>query len=147
MVRWLWKRRMTVKWSLLSSFLTCPSLIGGFIETHCHFNLRVVFMQRNKIIPMARQAFPTTPLNLGNIEAYLIGCRWHPFMFNRAGPALHQELAMDLDARSGHVQTERIRRPPLSPSTWVSNNSASVGLDIAFSRKSLLQETEKFRSK
>jgi hypothetical protein len=77
------------------SFLTCASLIGGFIETHCHFSPRVVFVQRNKIIRMSRQAFPTTPLILGNIEVYLIGCRWYPFMFDRAGSALHQEFAMD----------------------------------------------------
>ena len=114
MVRWLRKRRMGVKWWLLSAFLTCASLPGAFIETHCHFNLRVVFVQRNEIIRMSPQAFPTSPQNLGNIEAYLIGCRWHPFMSNCAGPDLHQEFAMDLDAR-GVVQTGPSRRPPAFP--------------------------------
>jgi hypothetical protein len=70
MVRWLWKRGMSVKWSLLSSFLTCASLIG---------------------------------------------CRWYPFLFDRAGSALHEEFAKDFDARRGFVRTERSRRRSAFP--------------------------------
>jgi len=44
-------------------------------------------------VHMSRQADPTFPQNLGNVDSFTIGYRWYPIMLSRAGLAFHNEYA------------------------------------------------------
>jgi hypothetical protein len=72
---------------------------------------------------MSRQADPTTPLNMGNIDAYSVGYRWYPIMFSRAGIAFHNEYSI-IKTRGNEVGPNPI------PTTW--SNSLMAGFDFAF---------------
>ena len=67
---------------------------GGFLETHYYVSPQLVFTQRVEAIRMSQQAFASTPSSLGNVDAYSFGTRWYPFMFSRAGLAVHGEYSM-----------------------------------------------------
>ena len=66
---------------------------GAFVETHYVYNPQLVFIQRSEWIRMSQQAIPGTPSNLGNIDNYVIGYRYMPFMNSRAGFAWHNEYS------------------------------------------------------
>jgi len=66
---------------------------GAFVETHYVYNPQLIFIQRSEWIRMSQQAIPGTPSNLGNIDNYVIGYRYMPFMNSRAGFAWHNEYS------------------------------------------------------
>ena len=70
-----------------------PSWNGAFIETHWVQNPQLVFIQRSEWVRMSQQAIPGTPSNLGNIDNYVFGFRYMPFMTSRAGFAWHNEYS------------------------------------------------------
>jgi hypothetical protein len=107
-----------------------PVWNGGFIETHYHFNPQFVLVQRDEFIRMSRQALPTNPGNLGNINAYSVGYRWYPFMFSRAGLAFHNEFS--LVKTNGTSPLNGVGVAPLSSTAPVWSSSAFIGLDFAF---------------
>lgn len=71
-----------------------PTWNGAFIETHFVLNPQFLLEQRSEFVRMSRQAVPGTRSDLGNIDAYTFGVRYYPFMFSRAGLALHAEYAI-----------------------------------------------------
>jgi hypothetical protein len=79
---------------------------GGFLETHYHLNPQIVFTQRVEAIRMSQQAFPDMPSTLGNIDAYSFGTRWYPFMFSRAGLAVHGEYSLMKTVSPGQLPSE-----------------------------------------
>lgn len=100
-----------------------PSWNGGFIETHYTFNPQLIFIQRNEFVRVSQQALPPPfiPKNNSDLDAYTFGLRWYPFMFSRAGLAVHSEYSL-------------IRQIGASPLTGTGLNSSSVflGLDFDF---------------
>jgi hypothetical protein len=66
---------------------------GAFVETHYVYNPQLIFIQRSEWIRMSQQAIPGTASNLGNIDNYVIGYRYMPFMNSRAGFAWHNEYS------------------------------------------------------
>ena len=79
---------------------------GGFLETHYYINQQLVLTQRVEAIRMSQQAFADAPSTLGNVDAYSFGTRWYPFMFSRAGLAVHGEYSLAKTVSPGQLQTE-----------------------------------------
>ena len=70
-----------------------PTWNGAFVETHYVWNPQFVIIQRSEWVRMSQQANSANPSDLGNIDNYVFGWRYNPFMNNRAGFALHNEYA------------------------------------------------------
>jgi hypothetical protein len=107
-----------------------PTWNAGFVETHLHINPQLVFTQRVEQIRVSRQALPTNPLNLGNIDAYSVGYRWYPIMFSRGGLAFHNEYS--ITKTQGMSPLSGTGFAPQLPTTAVWSNSALAGFDLAF---------------
>jgi hypothetical protein len=105
-----------------------PTWNGGFVETHFTYSPQLVFVQRNEIVRMSRQMFSTDPRDLGDIDAFSFGLRYYPFMFSRAGLAVHTEYSL--------VRSYKSASPlPTNTSLFGPDLRASsvfVGLDFAF---------------
>ena len=79
---------------------------GGFLETHYYVSPQLVFTQRVEAIRMSQQAFSDIPSTLGNVDAYSFGTRWYPFMFSRAGLAVHGEYSLAKTVSPGQLPSE-----------------------------------------
>ena len=97
-----------------------PTWNGGFVETHWVHSPQLVLIQRSEWIRMSQQADPATPSNLGNIDNYVFGYRYYPFMNSRAGFAWHNEYSW-------------IRARGLAPDgSDLTSNSLMLGFDFDF---------------
>jgi hypothetical protein len=98
-----------------------PTWNGAFVETHYVWSPQFIIFQRSEWVRMSQQAIPGTPSNLGDIDNYVFGYRYNPFMNNRAGFAFHNEYSW-------------IRQRGTSPvtATDLSSNSLLVGMDFDF---------------
>ena len=93
---------------------------GAFVETHYVYSPQLIFIQRSEWIRMSQQAIPGTPSNLGNIDNYVIGYRYMPFMTSRAGFAWHNEYSW-------------IRQRGTAPDgTDLTSSSLMLGFDFDF---------------
>jgi len=70
-----------------------PTWNGAFVETHWVQNPQLVFFQRSEWVRMSQQGDPSAASNLGNIDNYVFGYRYYPFMNSRAGFAWHNEYS------------------------------------------------------
>lgn len=107
-----------------------PTWNGGFVETHEHISPQFAFVQRYELIRMSRQALPTSPSNLGDIDAYSVGLRWYPIMFSRAGLAVHSEYSITKTQGSAPQSGEGVGVFDTNAPVW--SSSALIGLDFAF---------------
>jgi len=98
-----------------------PTWNGAFVETHYVWNPQFTIFQRSEWVRMSQQAIPGTPSNLGDIDNYVFGYRYNPFMTSRAGFAFHNEYSW-------------IRQRGTSPVTGtdLSTNSVMLGFDFDF---------------
>jgi hypothetical protein len=98
-----------------------PTWNGAFVETHYVYSPQLTIFQRSEWIRMSQQAFATNPSNLGDIDNYVVGYRYNPFMTSRAGFAFHNEYSW-------------IRQRGTSPvtATDLSSNSLLLGFDFDF---------------
>jgi hypothetical protein len=98
-----------------------PTWNGAFVETHYVYNPQFTIFQRSEWVRMSQQAFATNPSNLGDIDNYVFGYRYNPFMTSRAGFAFHNEYSW-------------IRQRGTSPVTGtdLSSNSLLLGFDFDF---------------
>ena len=98
-----------------------PTWNGAFVETHFVWNPQFTIFQRSEWIRMSQQAIPGTPSNLGDIDNYVFGYRYNPFMTSRAGFAFHNEYSW-------------LRQRGTSPvtATDLSSNSVLIGFDFDF---------------
>jgi hypothetical protein len=93
---------------------------AAFVETHYVYSPQLIFIQRSEWIRMSQQAIPGTPSNLGNIDNYVVGYRYMPFMTSRAGFAFHNEYSW-------------IRQRGGAPDgTDLTSNSLMLGFDFDF---------------
>ena len=109
-----------------------PSWNGGFLEAHYYLNPQFVLTQRYELIRMSRQALPSNPGNLGNINGYSFGYRWYPIMFSRAGLAWHNEYSMVKTQGRVPLSGDGVGVAPLFPTDKVWSSSVFVGFDFAF---------------
>jgi hypothetical protein len=79
---------------------------GGFLESHYYINQQLVLLGRVEAVRMQNQAFADLPHDLGNIDAYTIGTRWYPFMYSRAGLAVHGEYSLVKTVSPGQLPSE-----------------------------------------
>jgi hypothetical protein len=98
-----------------------PTWNGAFVETHYVYSPQLTIFQRSEWIRMSQQAFATNPSSLGDIDNYVVGYRYNPFMTSRAGFAFHNEYSW-------------IRQRGTSPvtATDLSSNSLLLGFDFDF---------------
>jgi hypothetical protein len=98
-----------------------PTWNGAFVETHYVWNPQFTIFQRSEWVRMSQQAIPGTPSNLGDIDNYVFGYRYNPFMTSRAGFAFHNEYSW-------------LRQRGTSPVTGtdLSSNSLMFGFDFDF---------------
>jgi hypothetical protein len=98
-----------------------PTWNGAFVETHFVWSPQLTLIQRSEWVRMSQQAFADMPSNLGNIDNYLVGYRYNPFMTSRAGFAFHNEFSW-------------FRQRGTSPvsQTDLSTNSLMAGFDFVF---------------
>ena len=97
-----------------------PTWNGAFVETHVVVNPQFTIFQRSEWVRMSQQALPDTPSNLGNIDNYVFGYRYNPFMNARDGFAFHNEYSW-------------IRQRGTAPDNGdLSSNSIMIGFDFAF---------------
>ena len=106
---------------VLPSGARSPTWNGAFVETHYVYSPQLTIFQRSEWIRMSQQAFATNPSNLGDIDNYVVGYRYNPFMTSRAGFAFHNEYSW-------------IRQRGTSPvtATDLSSNSLLLGFDFDF---------------
>jgi hypothetical protein len=98
-----------------------PTWNGAFVETHVVWNPQLTIFQRSEWIRMSQQSTPGTRSNLGDIDNYVFGYRYNPFMTSRAGFAFHNEFSW-------------FRQRGTSPVTFtdLETNSLMAGFDFAF---------------
>ena len=109
-----------------------PTWNGYLLETHYYVSPQLVFTQRTEFVRMSSQALPSTPTNLGNIDAYSFGYRWYPIMFSRAGLAMIAELSLTKTIGTAPLSGSGAGLAPLSPSTAVWSTSLLTGFDFDF---------------
>ena len=97
-----------------------PTWNGAFVETHVVYSPQLTIFQRSEWVRMSQQSTPGTPDNLGNVDNYVFGYRYNPFMNSRAGFAFHNEFSW-FRQRGG-----------ASDGTDLSTNSLMLGFDFAF---------------
>ena len=109
-----------------------PKWNGGFLELHYYVSPQMIFTHRSEIIRMSQQALPTTPSDLGNIDAYSFGYRWYPMMTSRTGLACHTEYSIVKTIGAVPLSGAGVGLPPLSQGTPVWSRSLLFALDFAF---------------
>ena len=98
---------------------------AGFLETHYYINQQLVLLQRVEAVRMSQQTFSDTPGTLGNIDAYSFGTRWYPFMYSRAGLAVHGEYSLMKTVSPGQLPSE-------APTINIWTSSLLFALDFDF---------------
>ncbi len=78
----------------LPALAQAPSWNGALFESHYMPNRQLLFLNRFELIRMSQQAFSTNPGNLGNLNALTFAVRYNPFMYSRAGFAIHGEYSI-----------------------------------------------------
>ena len=109
-----------------------PTWNGGLFETHYMFNPQFILINRYELIRMSRQALPIVAgtyvpgvsvpsADFGNIDSFVVGYRYYPFISSRAGFAFHNEYAL-------------VRQRGAAPVSGADLQSSSVllGFDFAF---------------
>ena len=98
-----------------------PTWNGAFVETHLVWSPQLTVFQRSEWVRMSQQGDPATAKNLGDIDNYVVGYRYNPFMTSRAGFAFHNEFSW-------------FRQRGVAPdgTTDLSSSSLMLGFDFAF---------------
>jgi hypothetical protein len=97
-----------------------PTWNGAFVETHLVWSPQLTVFQRSEWVRMSQQSTPGTPSDLGNLDNYVVGYRYNPFMTSRAGFAFHNEFSWFRE------------RGGAPDGTDLSSSSLMLGFDFAF---------------
>jgi hypothetical protein len=103
-----------------------PTWNGATFEAHYVYSPQLIFIGRYELERVSQQATVGTASNLGNIDNYVIGFRYNPFMTSRAGFAYHNEFNILKQNGTG----------PTNPATGLPTNltvsELLLGFDFAF---------------
>ena len=97
-----------------------PTWNGAFVEGHYVWNPQFTIIGRGEWVRMSQQASADTPSDLGNLDSYVVGYRYNPFMTSRAGFAFHNEFSWTR------------QRGGASNGSDLSTNSLFAGFDFVF---------------
>jgi len=97
-----------------------PTWNGAFVETHLVWSPQLTVFQRSEWVRMSQQGDTSIAKNLGDVDNYIVGYRYNPFMNSRAGFAFHNEYSW-FRQRGGAPDGSDL-----------SSNSLMLGFDFAF---------------
>jgi hypothetical protein len=103
-----------------------PTWNGATFEAHYIYSPQLIFIGRYELERVSQQATVGTASDLGNIDNYVIGFRYNPFMTSRAGFAYHSEFNVLKQNGTG----------PVNPATGLPTNltvsELLLGMDFDF---------------
>jgi hypothetical protein len=99
-----------------------PTWNGATFEAHYVYSPQLIFIGRYEFERVSQQATVGTASNLGNIDNYVIGFRYNPFMTSRAGWAYHNEFNVFKQTGTG----------PVNPATGLPTNLTVSELLLGF---------------
>ncbi len=109
-----------------------PTWNSALLEAHYVVNPQFLVQGRYELLRMSKQGDPTIPKTQGNADAIALGVRVYPFMFSRAGMAIHGEFAMTKTIGTVPLSGDGSGVDPVTPGTSVWSRSVMLGFDFAF---------------
>src|SRR2546421_4004 len=109
-----------------------PTWNSGLLEAHYVVNPQFLVQGRYELLRMSKQGDPAIPKTQGNADAIALGVRVYPFMFSRAGMAIHGEVAMTKTIGTVPLSGDGSGVDPVTPGTSVWSRSVMLGFDFAF---------------
>src|SRR3989449_911490 len=118
--------------ALGTNFTQKPVWNTALLEAHYVATPQLLVQGRYELLRMSKQGNPAIPSTTGNADAIAVGVRAYPFMFSRAGMALHAEFAMTKTIGTVPLSGDGSGVDPLTPTTAVWSRSLLLGFDFAF---------------
>src|SRR6266576_1280256 len=109
-----------------------PTWNSALLEAHYVVNPQFLVQGRYELLRMSKQGDPAIPKTQGNADAIALGVRVYPFMFSRAGMAIHGEVAMTKTIGTVPLSGDGSGVDPVTPGTSVWSRSVMLGFDFAF---------------
>ena len=109
-----------------------PTWNSALLEAHYVVNPQFLVQGRYELLRMSKQGDPAIPKTQGNADAIALGVRVYPFMFSRAGMAIHGEFAMTKTIGTVPLSGDGSGVDPVTPGTSVWSRSVMLGFDFAF---------------
>ena len=109
-----------------------PTWNAGLLEAHYVATPQFLVQARYELLRMSKQGDPAIPKTQGNADAIALGFRAYPFMFSRAGMAIHGEFAMTKTIGTVPLSGDGSGVDPVTPGTSVWSRSVMLGFDFAF---------------
>jgi len=109
-----------------------PAWNSALLEAHYVVNPQFLVQGRYELLRMSKQGDPAIPKTQGNADAIALGFRAYPFMFSRAGMAIHGEFAMTKTIGTVPLSGDGSGVDPVTPGTSVWSRSVMLGFDFAF---------------
>ncbi|HTD71186.1 MAG TPA: hypothetical protein VK647_12105 [Gemmatimonadales bacterium] len=109
-----------------------PTWNSALLEAHYVVNPQFLVQGRYELLRMSQQGDPAIPKTQGNADAIALGVRVYPFMFSRAGMAIHGEFAMTKTIGTVPLSGDGSGVDPVTPGTSVWSRSVMLGFDFAF---------------
>ena len=109
-----------------------PSWNTAMLEAHYVASPQLLVEGRVEMVRMSKQADPATPKTFGDADAFSVGVRAYPFMFSRAGLAIHGEFAMTGTVGMAPLSGNGSGLDAYDPATKIWSRSLMLGFDFAF---------------
>ncbi len=109
-----------------------PTWNSALLEAHYVATPQLLVQGRYELLRMSKQGDPAIPKTQGNADAIALGFRAYPFMFSRAGMAIHGEFAMTKTIGTVPLSGDGSGVDPVTPGTSVWSRSVMLGFDFAF---------------
>jgi hypothetical protein len=109
-----------------------PAWNTAMLEAHYIASPRLLVQGRYEMLRMSKQADPATPKTFGDADAIAVGVRAYPFMFSRAGMAIHGEFAMTKTTGMAPLSGNGSGLDAYDPATKIWSRSLMLGFDFAF---------------
>jgi len=109
-----------------------PEWNTTLLEAHYVATPRLLVQGRYELLRMSKQADPATPKTFGDVDALALGVRAYPFMFSRAGMAIHAEFAMTGTTGMAPLSGDGSGVDAYDPATKIWSRSLFLGFDFAF---------------
>ena len=109
-----------------------PTWTSALLEAHYVVTPQLLVQGRYELLRMSKQGDAAIPKTQGNADAIVLGVRVYPFMFSRAGMAIHGEFAMTKTIGTVPLSGDGSGVDPVTPGTSVWSRSVMLGFDFAF---------------
>ncbi len=109
-----------------------PAWNTAMLEAHYIASPRLLVQGRYEMLRNSKQADSATPKTFGDADAFAVGVRAYPFMFSRAGMAIHGEFAMTGTVGMAPLSGNGSGLDAYDPATKIWSRSLMLGFDFAF---------------